>query len=541
MHKNNTDIIFIYQERDSVEPAIEQIKHLKLQFTAYKFHQKEWHEIAEQKPKILLLSSNDIKKTIQHYIDYLEEYGQNIAPHSAILLINNRESANAYLACESGLFDNYVIINPFNEPYRLNLVLLKELKLIEEHQNDNLKKLISEGDDEFASCIEHGVALKNAFMHEVNKCESSLLSTVDQVIDDDEVKSVLNNLITVSLEEMNGNISNTTQNIVEQLITLRKNNQLIKQQIEVSHSQKKKTAIGINTAQLSSSEDKDEGKHENDNKGQNPALAYKVLIAEPSDLFARVIDEMFSDTMFKHMLVHDGEATLAQVIAFNPDVILMAYDLPKLNGIEVTEALRKSGNKTPIVAYAQQSDKDKIKRWIPLGLSSYIIKPSKKSIILKSINKALQEPVGSLYHDKDSNKECIEWIPEYSIGNKEIDEQHKVLFSMINDFFHQDNKEAVLATFQNLSSYIDLHFEAEENLLRQINYPKTAEHIEKHDELRNKFHLLQQKLENYNIDLHHKISIFLYNWLASHILKADMDYKSYALSIEEASFNQYQI
>ena len=52
------------------------------------------------------------------------------------------------------------------------------------------------------------------------------------------------------------------------------------------------------------------------------------------------------------------------------------------------------------------------------------------------------------------------------------------------------------------------------------------------------FHLLQQKLENYNIDLHHKISTFLCNWLASHILKFDMDYKFYALSIEETSFSQ---
>jgi hemerythrin-like metal-binding protein len=96
----------------------------------------------------------------------------------------------------------------------------------------------------------------------------------------------------------------------------------------------------------------------------------------------------------------------------------------------------------------------------------------------------------------------------------------------------------VIATFQHLSSYIDLHFEAEENLLRQINYPKTAEHIKKHDQLRGKFHLLQQSLENHKTGSHHKISTFLYNWLSSHILKSDMDYKIYAVSIGETSFSQ---
>ena len=528
MHINHPDVILIYQDYSTVEPALEHIKDLKLKFRAYKFDQKKLHDIVKQKPKILLLSSNDVKKTIQLYINYLEEYEQNIAPHCAILLINNRESSSAYLACENGLFDNYIIINPFNEPHRLKLVLLKELKLIDDHQNHKLEKLLSTSEDEFTSCIEHGVALKNAFMHEVNKCESSLLSSVNKVIDNADVKSVLENIISISLEEMNGNISKTTQSIIDQLITLKNKNQLIKQKIEVIRVPKQKTALGINTKLLT------------DDEEQSSTLSYKILIAEPSDIFSRVIDAIFAETVFKYLLVHDGQTALAQITAFDPDVILMAYDLPELNGIEVTIALRKKGNKTPIVAYTNLSDKNKIKHWLPLGLSDHIIKPSKKSIILKSITNALKEPMETIGHQY-SNEEYIQWIPEYSVGNKEMDEQHKVLFSMINDFFHQESRPTVIATFQHLSSYIDLHFEAEENLLRQINYPKTAEHVKKHDELRSKFHLLQQSLENDQINSHLKISTFLYNWLSSHILKSDMDYKDYALSIGETSFSQDKI
>jgi hemerythrin-like metal-binding protein len=157
---------------------------------------------------------------------------------------------------------------------------------------------------------------------------------------------------------------------------------------------------------------------------------------------------------------------------------------------------------------------------------------------LKSVTKALRNPIEVIFHNKSSDNPKIEWIPEYSIGNKEIDEQHKILFTITNEFFKQDNKTAAIMTFKNLSSYIDLHFESEENLLRQINYPDTEEHIKKHAELRSKFHLLENKLEEYDIDIHHKIAIFLYSWLAKHILKSDMEYKSYALSIEEQSFSE---
>ena len=139
MHINHPDVILIYQDFDTVEPAVKKIKDLKLKFRSYPLNQKTLHIIVEQKPKILLFSSNDVKKTIQYYINYLEEYEQKIAPHCAILLINNRESSSAYLACENGLFDNYIIINPFNEPHRLKLVLLKELKLIDDHQNNKKK------------------------------------------------------------------------------------------------------------------------------------------------------------------------------------------------------------------------------------------------------------------------------------------------------------------------------------------------------------------------------------------------------------------
>ncbi|MFT5852473.1 MAG: hemerythrin-like metal-binding protein [Colwellia sp.] len=520
------DVILVYQDHDTVAPAIEKIKDLDLKFIAYQLNRDTLHKIAIQKPKTLLLSSNNVKKTIQYYINFLEEYGQKIAPHCAILLINNRESSSAYLACENGLFDNYVIINPFNEPHRLKLVLLKELQLIENHKNDNLEKLISESEDEFISCIKQGVALKNTFMQEVNQCESNLLSTVNKVIGDDEVKTVLKNMIAISLEQMHGNISKTTQSIIDQLITLKQNNQLLKEHIEVTREPKIKTAVGVNTKLLTA-----------DNEGKKPTLSYKVLIAEPSDLFSRVINEIFAQTVFKYLLVNDGETALAQIADFKPDVILMAYDLPKFNGIEVTKALRKEGNNTPIIAYTHLCDKKMIKRWIPLGLSGYIIKPSKKSIILKNITQAVKSPIEILHH-KDSDKEYIQWIPEYSVGNKEMDEQHKTLFIMINDFFHQDSKEEVVKIFQRLTTYVDIHFKAEENLLSQINYPKTTEHIIKHHELTDKFHLLENKLDDYNIDLHHKISTFLYNWLTSHILKSDMDYKTYALSIEETSFVQ---
>lgn len=525
---NHPDVVMIYQDRDNVEASIQQIMELELEFKTYKFDPKKLHDIAEMRPKIVLLSSNNIKSTIRFYIDYLEEYEQHIAPHSAILLINNREASSAYLACENGLFDNYVIINPLNEPLRLKLVLLQELKIIESHKNNSLKQLISDGEEELASCIEHGVALKKSFLHQVSKCEARILTATDKSIENDDAKAVLQNLIGLSIEEMSESVTENIQQILDQLIELKLNSQSIKQNMKKPPSPKKKTTVGINTELLTS---------DNSCNTKKKSSRYKILIAESSDLFARVIEEIFAETVFNYLLVNNGQDALAQIIAFKPDVVLLAYDLPILTGLDVTKIIREEGNDVPVIAYTHHRDKAVIKRWIPLGLSDYLIKPSKKSMILKSAAKAVKNPIAIIHHNKSADKNDIQWLPEYSVGNKEIDEQHKMLFAMTNEFFHQESKQAAIALFHNLSSYIDLHFESEENLLRQINYPDIEEHIKKHDELRDKFELIQQRLENYDVDLQHKIAMFLYNWLAKHILKTDMKFKSYAISIKESSFH----
>ena len=70
---NHPDVVMVYQDRDSVEPAIQQIMALALEFKAYKYAPEILHEITVMKPKVLLLASNNVKNTIRFYIDYLEK------------------------------------------------------------------------------------------------------------------------------------------------------------------------------------------------------------------------------------------------------------------------------------------------------------------------------------------------------------------------------------------------------------------------------------------------------------------------------------
>lgn len=524
------DVVLLYQDHEIVEPVIQQILALNLIFKSYQFNPEKLPNITDMKAKVVLLSSNNIKHTIQFYINYLEEYENNIAPHSAILLVNNREAAHAYLACENGLFDNYVIINPMHELFRLPLIIQKELKLITNQQKSSLKKLASAGEDELVTCIEHGVALKNNFLNEVKKCSDDILSAIGKIIQNKQARQETQRIIDDYLKNMNGNVTADLEGILDQLAQIKEHYINVKTEIERNTTEKLKSLVGINTKKLS------ELGTNNTNILSRQNSGYKILIAEPSELYVRIIADIFAETAFEYCLVDDGQDVLKQISNFNPDVLLLAYDLPTLNGIEVSKAIRNQGNKVPIIAYTHIRDKALIKRWIPLGLSGYLIKPSKKSSILKTVNEALKNPIEIIQRSHDDNNDEIKWIKAYSVGHLELDEQHKLLFAMINEFFHQEGKQAAVTVFQNLSSYIDLHFETEERILKQINYPETEAHIRKHEALKEKFNYIQKKLDNYNLDVHHKIGMFLYNWLAKHILKSDIAYKKYAVLHKENNF-----
>lgn len=526
--QRDIDVLMIYQDKKQVDESIKQVQELGLKLQTLVFGQSQINEIIKLQPKVILLSSNNIVSTTKFYIELLENHLEKISDHKVILLINNKESHRAYLACESGLFDNYVVINPLNEPQRLNLVLLQTLELIEQsHDKEGLQALINSGEEELAECILHGKNLKNSLNEKLAACEQTLVEASKTNIINDNSHQVMQRIVEVTFKELNQNLATEIQAVLDRMVDAKTIQSSISSRLDkhlgtnLKSSQFNELDLSALTASIELNKQRKTKK--------------KLLIAEHSDLFVQVITEIFDGSDFIYDVAQDGIETLLKIKEFQPDVILMAYDLPNINGIEVTRRTRLDNNKVPIIAFSHQQDKGLISKWVPLGLSGYLIKPSTKNNILEEVNKAIESPVNLLKVNSHGQTK-LEWVAEYSIGNKMIDEQHKVLFSVINEFFAETSKESVQTVFLQLSEYIKEHFRAEEALLKEIGYPRLSGHIKKHRALVNKFQEIQQRLSAYKIDEHHKIALFLYNWLAKHILAEDMDYKSFALKNNTLSF-----
>jgi hemerythrin-like metal-binding protein len=520
MHED-IDVLVVFQDRELVTHIITQIQKLGLKVHTLFFDVEKIDEIIALQPKIVLLSSNNVINTMKFYIEYLESYDEEIAAHSAVLLINNKDSEHAYLACENGLFDDYVVINPYHEPFRLNLILLHLLEMERKTNDEGLNKLIESGECELAECISYGRELKTTFDNQILSCQTSLAKVTSTHIEENISNELIHKSVEDAFDDLKQSISIQVQSMLDHMMDARQIQQQIKLKMSKHLNPKEcnRLTAGLDLNALIK-------QIENKNLSEKKPYQFKLLIAEHSDLFIRELREIFLDTKFNFEVSRNGIDALLKVSEYKPDVILLSYDLSGVNGFEFTKRLRDSDNKTPIVAFSHQNDKSVISKWIQLGLNGYIIKPSTRENVINTVVKAVNNPHETLYLNKNSEK--IEWLPEYSIGNKVIDEQHKELFSLINDFFKNDKQESVKKIFNKLAKYIEIHFKAEEALLAEIDYPNIKAHIAKHKALTNKFEAIKHRLDEYNDEEHHKIAMFLYNWLSKHILQEDMDYKAFA-------------
>jgi len=123
----------------------------------------------------------------------------------------------------------------------------------------------------------------------------------------------------------------------------------------------------------------------------------------------------------------------------------------------------------------------------------------------------------------------IKWKDEYSVGIKEIDEQHKYFITLLNDLNNavcsSKDRHELDTLFQKLAEYAERHFATEEKYFDEFNYDGAAEHKLKHQEMRDSIKKIENQKSGNEIDFYGNIVYFLKDWLEDHLEKMDQEYE----------------
>lgn len=121
----------------------------------------------------------------------------------------------------------------------------------------------------------------------------------------------------------------------------------------------------------------------------------------------------------------------------------------------------------------------------------------------------------------------LTWCKEYEIGVENIDNEHKdiienfeKLYNLMSqghghEFFHE------LASF--LENYVNVHFEHEEILQKELNYPEHEAHKKLHDDFKEHVSKIILQHTEHGITNNEliKLNLFIKDWIINHILVED--------------------
>lgn len=120
----------------------------------------------------------------------------------------------------------------------------------------------------------------------------------------------------------------------------------------------------------------------------------------------------------------------------------------------------------------------------------------------------------------------LEWTDELNTGIHVIDGQHKRIVNYINLLHDTCQTEAQDKTTEIISAMVDYtlsHFAFEETLIEEAGYKKCPQHIQQHDEFRNKIYKLRDRALA-GEDVASILLKLLHDWLFEHILQEDGQY-----------------
>jgi DNA-binding NarL/FixJ family response regulator len=84
----------------------------------------------------------------------------------------------------------------------------------------------------------------------------------------------------------------------------------------------------------------------------------------------------------------DGREAVALALEVSPDVVLMDLEMPGLNGIEATRALKENGLDGRVVVLTTFSDRDRILGALDAGALGYLLKDAEPEEIVRGVRAA---------------------------------------------------------------------------------------------------------------------------------------------------------
>jgi signal transduction histidine kinase/ActR/RegA family two-component response regulator len=138
-----------------------------------------------------------------------------------------------------------------------------------------------------------------------------------------------------------------------------------------------------------------EGKAANKDSAKAAKRAMRILVAEDNPTNRMVIKAILSHARADVTFVEDGQEAVKTWQSQNFDLVLMDIQMPHMNGVEATQAIREIEasehmNKTPIVAVTANAMPHQREEYLAAGMDDHVAKPIEPQLLFAAMKGALK-------------------------------------------------------------------------------------------------------------------------------------------------------
>lgn len=87
----------------------------------------------------------------------------------------------------------------------------------------------------------------------------------------------------------------------------------------------------------------------------------------------------------------DGQDALSKVSAFKPDLCLVDWNMPNIDGLAFVKKFRETDKSTPLIMVTTEAEKSRVIEAIKAGVNNYVVKPFTPDLLSERITETLSK------------------------------------------------------------------------------------------------------------------------------------------------------
>lgn len=120
-----------------------------------------------------------------------------------------------------------------------------------------------------------------------------------------------------------------------------------------------------------------------------PANRGKILLVDDEKMIREYLETILHDAGYTTMQVANGSEALGVAGVFEPDVILLDYMMPEMNGLDVLKFIKSHHMNIPCIIITGKGSEELAVTMLKEGAFDYLTKPFHGDDLLEVVNKAI--------------------------------------------------------------------------------------------------------------------------------------------------------